>query len=610
MHAAATKEIHHRRPANTMAFTCLPLHQQLGLYMLCVFCALSLFYTFNNISQARLHRNRTASVHRLDDSIALQIHSRNPQPPTMGSLAELTGSLAGVRFSKAAPETASSHTLNIEFPVTALLADHERLHIPQPSLVGHRQCPSFDQKSAGVPDASIFAMLPIVPPPPSAFAFHVIHAKNSALSLLAAVEVVAQVAGTTTVEVVACEAEDSGTISYRFRFSSTTSTSAVIELNESEWEQLLKKEHSTKWVGLLSNLVHRRSARSYYHVLNRLYAAFGDEGWLAEEDNWTSTWNAEPARDGRELLNARLKRISTGGGSSLIELPCNHTVMVRDITIIALKTRDCAGYSCSTCGARVLQPEDFKELTLRPMLHRAQDYTATAADWLALDGQAVDDDYKIVVPAASLLCALAAALGSLRAPVLICPPALSFLSFPETSTAFNGLLITLHDQIWVQEHTALDWYNSLMDNVLNANSERVGSSINQEVLPSSWSEDLSRWLSRTVRLLAHRGCTKDDPRHHGIHKHRNKLRCGMQRFDGIVSAEHETEEGDEEVKSMAEITAMLSESSIEGDSEPLDDLRALAEQEGIAFDDDADVEIEPHRGPCNVEANEEDDLVL
>lgn len=267
-------------------------------------------------------------------------------------------------------------------------------------------------------------------------------------------------------------------------------------------------------------------------------------------------------------------------------MPCGHTVLVRGITILALKSRDCAACVCSVCDAPVLQPEDCAELMVRTQRRRANDFAATAADWQSLEEELADGEQPIAVPSASLLCALAAAFSSLRAPAFIAPPQLSFLSFAETTTVFNRFFDYLRDENTVSSATPRQWYRSLQQFAHNAQARPDGPTVSGNALPPSWRVELSRWRMRTVRLLTHRGCTKNDPSHCGIHKHGGRLWCGLQRHaDDQTEDQVEMAGVDEgEILLMAEITALMKGSDLEEYPGSIDDLRALAEQKRVDFD--------------------------
>ncbi|KAK4956459.1 hypothetical protein LTR10_005984 [Elasticomyces elasticus] len=346
----------------------------------------------------------------------------------MSTLAALAHSLAHVELSKA-PKAV--HILLLEFPVIDLPPEGGRLSLPQPPLVAAREKPPFDQKSYAVSDASIFAVLQVTPPNPYRFA----SASNTAEGLIKAVETVACEPGITTMERYTTTKGDAEVT--RFRLSNRGKISMLFDLSGSAWVDLLKEQGSQKWIGILSDLVHRRSARSYYHVHNRLHTAYGENGVDAEESSWSTQWDTRPPRPARELLEARLSR-AQAGNSSAVQLPCGHTVIVREVMLQALQADSCAMYSCHKCEAPALQPEDFKELTLRTERRRTAAFVAVNRQWRSLEGRIVDDTHSMLVLTTALLCALAAALGSLRPTLFIASPEMSFTNFAKTAAVFAG----------------------------------------------------------------------------------------------------------------------------------------------------------------------------
>ncbi|KAK4902709.1 hypothetical protein LTR27_000648 [Elasticomyces elasticus] len=489
----------------------------------------------------------------------------------MSTLAALAHNLARVELSKS-PKAV--HILLLEFPVINLLPEGDRLSLPQPSLVTVREKPPFDQNSYVVSDASIFAVVQVTPPNPYCFA----SASNTAEGLIKAVETVACEPGATTMELVRYTGTK-GEVT-RFRLINKGKTSVMFDLDEPAMVNLLKKQATQKWISVLSDLIHRRSARSYYHVHNRLHAAYGENGVDAEESSWSTQWNTHPPRPARELLEARLSR-AQAGNSSAVQLPCGHIVVVREVMLQALQADSCAMYSCHKCEAPALQPEDFRELALRTERRRAAAFVAVNKQWRSLEGRVVDDTHKMLVPTTALLCALAAALGSLRPTLFIASPEMSFTNFAETGAVFTGFENKLQNANVTYETTPLALYAVLRDFADEARGRQPGT--DETTLIPSWTEDLERWLRRAVRLLADRACFRRHPKHVGVHKHEGRLCCGMQEPNVVMSdREVEMDENGEEITSMAELADMFDGSTVVDDPSGLDDLEALARRDGIA----------------------------
>ncbi|KAK5725296.1 hypothetical protein LTR17_013059 [Elasticomyces elasticus] len=496
-----------------------------------------------------------------------------PECANMSTLAALAHDMAHVELSKS-PKAV--HILLLEFPVINLLPEGGCLNLPQPSLVAAREKPPFDQKSYAVSDASIFAVLQVTPPNPYCFA----SASNTAEGLVKAVETLACEPGVTTVQLVRYTITTGDAGGTRFRLTNNGRTSLTFDLSDSAWVDLLKKQGTQKWIGILSDLVHRRSARSYYHVHNRLHAAYGENGVDAEESSWSTQWDTRPPRPARELLEARLSGVQAGN-SSAVQLPCGHIVVVREVMLQALQADSCAMYSCAKCEAPALQPEDFKELTLRTERRRTAAFVAINRQWQSLEGRIVEDTHKMLVPTNALLCALAAALSSLRPTLFIASPEMSFASFAETAAVFAGLEKEMQNEMVVYETTPLALYAMLRDAADVARGRQPGA--NETTLIPSWTEDLERWLRRAVRLLTDRACFRRHPKHVGVHKHEGRLCCGMQEPKTVISdRDVEMDENGEEITSMAELADMFDGSTVVDDPTGLDDLEALARRDGIA----------------------------
>ncbi|KAK3070235.1 hypothetical protein LTR53_010808 [Teratosphaeriaceae sp. CCFEE 6253] len=499
----------------------------------------------------------------------------------MPTLADLSRSLAHVEISK--PATAASvHILEFEYPVQVLLPDGAILHLPQPSQLAQRERPPTDQRNAGVYEISMFAMVPVQPKNP----FAVKPAKDTGGDLVASVEAAACDPGITAIEIVSFSGPSDGPITYRIRLQSR----GDFELGESEWAKLRTLESRLAWVRVLSNLVNRRSARSYYHVRQLLQTSFGAQSVIADQKSWSTTWDTQPPRSANDLLLARLGLIDAKNsyGPATSKLPCGHTSIVRKISIDALLDSASSRYTCMVCSERVLQAKDDVELMLRTQRRRARMFASSNVDtWLAMKSHINEHEPSIRVSAESLLCALSASLNSLRAPAFIALVEMAFAGFPETRAVFNAFEDTFGNQSWVKEVKPDVLYEVLIELAESARPSIDGPTVADSVLPEAWYQDFSRWLIRAVRLLTDCGCTKLHSRHEGVHRHGNVVRIGLQdpTDDTFDDADGMDEESDGVVVSMAELAGLMGDASLEEDLTGLDDLNALPVLSGV--DDDA-----------------------
>lgn len=212
-------------------------------------------------------------------------------------------------------------------------------------------------------------------------------------------------------------------------------------------------------------------------------------------------------------------------------------------------------------------------------------------DWQRLSSSSFEDATEFWLPSVALQCALAAALGSFRAPAFICPPELSFFSHSATKSVFDYFEAILRDQYWSKKTTAQGLYTGLLKSTEKAlGTGSSGQPLTERSLPPGWVEELTRWLTRTVRLVTDRGCLYRGPKHYGIHKHGDVLFCGMHGMPTPAPESSRAERdgsAEEEVTSMLELTTLMNQSSLEEDPTSLEDARALAEQEGIDLSEPA-----------------------
>ncbi|KAK3673050.1 hypothetical protein LTR78_007161 [Recurvomyces mirabilis] len=469
--------------------------------------------------------------------------------PATASLAELARSLGNVTLAKESDRLATT-ILSMESPAVELMPEGAELDVEVPSLVAQGERPAPDPRTIGVYDNSFFVVLPTSALNP----FAVQQSHDAVADLFTVIEAVAREPGKGVLQMVSYSHDDGNTVQHLFKLTAPSGRTATIVLSDAQWRKLLKKQYRHPWLTMLSTLVYRRSARSHYHVRGHLYRAFGDHALAVDERVWLDRWDSQPPRSARHLLYARLRISSEEPRDGKIAelLPCGHYENIRKIQIFAMKSPACSSYSCEQCGCRVLLPEDDRELMLRTERRRTKEHIRVTAEWQVLDDQVLDHSMQNLMPASALRCALAAALGSLRLPALVCPPELSFLHFAETSAVFHALDDTLKDMQTINARNAQELFEMLVDCVKLARFDGPDSALtlSGQLLPG-WSEDLKRWLTRT-------------------------------HSDVLDQAEVSWEYGIEEpVTSMAELASMMSNTTIDHDPTGMDDLQALVHHGGV-----------------------------
>ncbi|EMC92846.1 hypothetical protein BAUCODRAFT_27173 [Baudoinia panamericana UAMH 10762] len=190
-----------------------------------------------------------------------------------------------------------------------------------------------------------------------------------------------------------------------------------------ECNGLLKHGSKLRWVRVLTNLVHRTSARAFYHVRNRLHASYSEVAMHLEQASWNAYWCRQPPRSALGILYARIidkdadLHGSKGETMKHVTLPCGHLVIMRRFTTLALSDEQYAACGSSVCGEGILLAKDLKELGLRSHRQRADAYVLTE-DWQHFDVNVLEDVKAVHSPVNAVLGASAAALASLRAPAL------------------------------------------------------------------------------------------------------------------------------------------------------------------------------------------------
>ncbi|KAK4547785.1 hypothetical protein LTR36_000743 [Oleoguttula mirabilis] len=492
----------------------------------------------------------------------------------MTKLADLARSLGGIELSTAPDKTTRYHTILLKYPVLELLpVGVAQPHLEPPALLQRRVAPPKESDMAGIHDTTFFARLEIQPRNP----FALTPVKDSHAGLLAAIDAASTMVGTTTLEMVSYFAPNGGHRVHRIRLVSrlqaATTTPQDFELTDQELNELLKHKYRA-WIRLLNSIVRRISARAYYHVRERLVEACGEKVAASEEAAWIGLWQTRPPRSIQTLLRARLcpeqsgfeSNLGDGTGSVLITPPCGHQSMLRKISLVALTAKGCRTFECPACGERVLQPEDDNELGLRNVCLRAQAFVENYSAWTDLDEGITVEQQQIKLPALAVMCAISGALASMKLPILISPPELSFIGLRETSLVFAEIEETFGEGQWTVTGTPKEIFDGLVGLARNAIPKHLDvEPTSEDALPPGWTQNMERWFHRACFLVGERGCEMDDPQHAGLHLHDGDLYCGVLDADEYDNAmqDERLDDDDRRVTSMDELTKLLNGSKLD-----------------------------------------------
>ncbi|KAK3724188.1 hypothetical protein LTR37_001313 [Vermiconidia calcicola] len=334
-----------------------------------------------------------------------------------------------------------------------------------------------------------------------------------------------------------------------------------------EWRRLVSGVNRPQWLDVLDNLVTRSSDRAFFAVRKNFLTTHPDETINMEEAQWESLWHSRPPRCAEELFFERLQPVTTedaaglrtGGDKPLhLTLPCGHDVYIRKIQILALTSEACLVQECSTCGQRILQPEDDFELDLRAEYDSAESYKQRNQTWLELDELDYSRQKPLKVSTVAISQALEAALESCDMPTTLCPPSLNPVIYPETQQAFSESKRNYGGTPYSITTSALELYRGLS----NLASDDGAGEISSKIIakgpgPLDFCEFRKLWLTRAVNFLSHRRCRRKSADHEGVHEHLDGL---YYRIEWIGSDDGELDDSDEEgeyEKKLHEVEVMM-----------------------------------------------------
>jgi hypothetical protein len=488
--------------------------------------------------------------------------------PTLRSLAVALGA---IDISDTTPQTTKKwHTLRFQYPDSNLLPEGMTPELQPPSLIEQMPYPEEDSEDVGIFDTSFFLRLPLQLPNP----FDISLPNNPAAGLISEVDKACTCPGTSTLGMVSY-VENGELKHHMFLRRKFPAQGVSFEFSEEELQKFLISPGTPYWVQMLSHLVNRASMKAYHHARANLLKYGGGKAVAIDEEAWYQLWDTKEFKPVKELLCARLfpdlplydmcEMLYGQDEIFVVELPCGHKAMIANAGLRIMGPEACTNYTCKSCGAPVLQEEDFNELCFRENRRKAKAYIRTNLEWMGLDAEVVEGEgYVDLYPATSLMCALSAALASLRPPMLISPPEMLFINFAETKAVFAELESVFSGDGYVEEAAPFRIFNGLM---AYANAGFTKSELATDLVPPGWIEDVRRWFTRTTRLLCNRGCIYPGPNHWGVHMHREELFVGLLEPQDYEVHEDDGEERVHEVgaqvTSMSELTDLLHGSKIE-----------------------------------------------
>ncbi|KAK3696419.1 hypothetical protein LTR37_017990 [Vermiconidia calcicola] len=458
-----------------------------------------------------------------------------------------------------------THILSFKYPDADLLPDDSMTpHLEPPAKLEQRHLPDKNSCNAKTVGTRFFAVLDVLEQP----AYLGTASYGISRQLAEAVDRLKSRTGHSWLHMVSFQMSNG--VVHRLRLLTSISKTARyllsgqdFELPDEDWRRLVSGVNRPQWLDVLDNLVTRSSDRAFFAMRLSSYM---------EEAQWESLWHNRPPRCAEELFFERLQPVTTedaaglrtGGDKPLhLTLPCGHDVYIRKIQILALTSEACLVQECSTCGQRILQPEDDVELDLRAEYDSAESYKQRNQTWLELDELDYDRGKPLKLGTNAIVQALEAALESCDMPTTLCPPSLNPVNYPETQQAFSEFKRHYAGTSYPITTSAVELYRGLSSLV---SGDGAGEDYHKIIItgrgPLDFPEFRRLWLSRAVNFLFDRRCRRKSADHEGLHEHSDGQ---YYQLESIGSDDGDLAESDEEEQyeqKLHEVEMMMDEAEI------------------------------------------------
>lgn len=439
---------------------------------------------------------------------------------------------------------AKHHTLTLAYPdLNIPIQPTETVEMLPPAKVEHRQHPPHNMMELALYETNFIITFLV------GTVHNGAHQSTEYMRLLLAVEKLQEATGKSTLGVVRVSQEIWETVAYRVRLETEwfgpfqKRPPQDFELSEEEWEQFLSYAQRREWIGVLGHLVHRASAKAYYHARQRIIAVCGAEEAAREENSWRTKWGVKRPMHAADLFLNRIEFVEENcrdGVMPEILLECGHGFRLDAMKTSRINSLVVLSESCETCGVRLLNQEDEQYLAAVDETNEVARFAKMQKVWANLVGSGTELGETREFHSMTIFRVLGAAFESLKAPEWVAPTAICPSSFIEMREVLDHLESIFYDQHRTYERTAEHLLEDLEQEAMGVriNDVMIGERIN----PPGFDDFLARWLRRTAYFLAYRRCEgHPDARCQGLHWHSNGVRS-----DGLwyASKEWEKTEGE------------------------------------------------------------------
>lgn len=245
---------------------------------------------------------------------------------------------------------------------------------------------------------------------------------------------------------------------------------------------------------------------------------------LEQDALWDNLWNTERSFPGHELFIAELRcRVEDGSLVAMNDLntqdladhseqyfmalhPCGCAGFYCYAQLLSLTDEYCLSAECDACDSAVLRrPEHIKALTHRVDRAARNSFEWADYDAVALDGPLLETGGLIDASVQKVCCALEATLNGFEVPASANPPALAFLTMPETRAVLRSLHRELRSAGVVTCATPANLLHDLETvslRVLGGFPKDGLEKTMESSLPPGLLAFVAAWLRRTVNFLS------------------------------------------------------------------------------------------------------------
>lgn len=440
----------------------------------------------------------------------------------MSSLANLANSLQSMGLSE---KKIDYHELQIEYPVLDLLPvdEHVTPFLRPPTYSGFREKPNPEEYHLPLSGTDFTVRLPLTNEPSS-------HSSLKLDDVFAVLASLPKAQGRSVLQIVTYIDPEDGDM-YRFRLLTQHGDQLLVnaesELSSITFEAERVSRRKEVCMRLIWRLLHRLSARAYFHVDERLKRYRWYAKQVAEED-----WNWVPAFCAAQFCAANLRVVvacpgvssysqalkegdSDGQGEGTFLLPCGHEQGMLVQRLSSMSILECLELSCRSCGVRVTRHNKDWRVRLQLLLkkERRASFVAREAVWQHIANEWPVEPQQISVDGFVLQNALRYALLSVLPPESGSPMILRMTRSDTLVKAVRALQKQCENGIMVTD-ASFSIFDGLLEEFDRSagQAKGVGCELgNLQHLPSGWVALVRLWLTRAAQLAGAPDYAGQDP---------------------------------------------------------------------------------------------------